>query len=59
MDEFEKQLKEAGVPEETRNMTNSVAVTFVNGGINYTDDALENLLGRKPTDTKEFIQQAD
>lgn len=55
---FRKQLEEAGVPDEIRMLTISVAETFVNGGLDYTDDALENLLGRKPLDTREFIRQS-
>lgn len=55
--EFRKRLQQANVPDDIVNLNVAVAETFVNGGLSYTDDALESLLGRQPTDTKDFIQQ--
>lgn len=57
VDAFENQLQEAGLPDDIVNLSVSVAETFVNGGLDYTSDALEKLLGRKPTDTEQFVRQ--
>lgn len=58
VDAFQEQLKKAELPEDIINLSVAVAETFVNGGLDYTSDALENLLGRKPADTLGFVRQA-
>lgn len=55
--EFKKQLNEAGLPQDAVVMTVGVATTFVNGGLDYTYNHLEELLGRKPTGLKAYIQK--
>ena len=55
--EFESTLKEIGLPEEQVAMSVMTAKTFKNGALDFTYDHLEKLLGRKPTDVKEFIPQ--
>lgn len=58
VEDFEEQLREAELPNDIINLSVSVAKTFVNGGLDFASDSLENLLGRKPTDTLEFVRQA-
>lgn len=53
---FEDELKQAELPEDQQAMTMSVAKTFANGGLNFTYDHLEQLLGREPTGLKDFIK---
>lgn len=53
--DFKKNLEEAGLPDETIMMSMAVATTFVNGGINYTDEALSDLLGREPSAIEDFL----
>lgn len=48
-------LDEAGLPVEAIMMSSAVATTFVNGGINYTDNALTMLLGREPAAVEDFL----
>ncbi|PAU94802.1 NAD(P)-dependent oxidoreductase [Aliifodinibius salipaludis] len=55
--EFEQGLNEAGLPEEQVAMSVMTAQTFVNGGLDFTFDDMEKLLGRKPTGLKTFIKQ--
>lgn len=55
--EFKSTLKEIGLPDDQIAMSVMTATTFVNGALTYTYDDLEKLLGRKPTDLKEFIPQ--
>jgi len=57
VDAFKEQLEEAGLPDDIVNLSVSVAETFVNGGLDYTSDVLQKLLGRTPTDTKAFIRK--
>jgi NAD(P)H dehydrogenase (quinone) len=52
---FKENLEEAGLPNETIMMSMAVATTFVNGGINYTDPALSDLLGREPAPVEGFL----
>lgn len=54
--EFEEELKQADLPKDQQAMTMMVASTFANGGLNFTYDHLEHLLGREPTGVKDFIK---
>lgn len=53
--DFQKNLEKAGLPDETIAMSTAVATTFVNGALNYTDDALTSLLGREPAAIEDFL----
>lgn len=55
--EYQKQLEEAGLPKDAIMMSLGIAATFANGGLEYTFNDLEKLLGREPTDIKAFIQK--
>lgn len=55
--EFEQNLEDAGLPEEQIAMSVVTATTFVNGGLNFTFDDMEQLLGRKPTGVDTFIKE--
>lgn len=55
VDDFREELEQAGLPEEDVMMSTGVAETFVNGGVNHTDDALAELLGREPADIGDFL----
>lgn len=55
--DFEQTLEEIGLPEEQIAMSVMTATTFVNGGLNFTFDDMEELLGRKPTGVKTFIDK--
>lgn len=54
--EFEQNLEEAGLPEEQIAMSVVTATTFVNGGLDFTFDDMEQLLGRMPTGAEQFIK---
>lgn len=58
VEEYRKQLRQSDVPQDIAELSVAVARTFVNGGLDYTDEALEYLLGRKPMDTGDFIRNA-
>lgn len=53
---FEDELKQVDLPEDQQAMTMMVASTFANGGLNFTYDHLEQLLGREPRGLKDFIK---
>lgn len=53
---FKEELNQAELPEDQQAMTMMVAKTFANGGLNFTYDHLEQLLGREPTGVKDFIK---
>ncbi len=53
--DFKKNLQEAGLPDEAVMLSVSVATTFVNGGLNHTEDALSKLLGREAADIEAFL----
>ncbi len=53
--EFEQRLHEIGLPDEQIAMSVMTARSFVNGALNFTYDHLEQLLDRKPTDARTFI----
>lgn len=53
--DFKNNLQEAGLPEETVMLSVGVAATFVNGGLNYSDDALSSLLGREAANIETFL----
>ena len=54
--EFKSTLEEIGLPDEQIAMSVMTATTFVNGGLNFTFDDLENLLDRKPAGVGSFIE---
>lgn len=54
---FKKELEDADLPEDVAQLTVAVAQTFVNGGLAFTDEALTNLLGRQPMDTKTYVRK--
>lgn len=57
LSDFKSSLKEIGLPDDQLAMSMMTATTFVNGGLNFTFDDLENLLGRKPTGVETFIEE--
>lgn len=58
VDDFVEQLKIAGVPDEQIGMSSVTTTLFANGGTDLTTNDMENLLGRKPTDSLEFVKEA-
>ncbi|SMO33479.1 SDR family oxidoreductase [Gracilimonas mengyeensis] len=57
VEDFEAQLKEAGLPDDVVGLSVMSAKTFANGALDYTEDHLEQLLGREPKTTKQFIKE--
>lgn len=55
--QFKENLEEAGLPNEAIMLSMAVATTFVNGGLNFTDTAMAELLGRKPADIEDFLPE--
>jgi len=55
--DFQKNLKKAGMPDETIALSTSVATSFVNGALDYTHDALRTLLGREPAAIEDFLPE--
>lgn len=53
--DFKENLEQAGLPQEAVMMSTSVATTFVNGGLNFTHDALTKLLGREAATIEDFL----
>ncbi len=58
VDAYTEQLKKAGLPEEMVQASVMTAEVFVSGALDLVSDDLENLLGRKPKDTMEFVREA-
>jgi NAD(P)H dehydrogenase (quinone) len=54
-EQLKEGLKSTGLPEGVVGMIASISKMISNGMIDYTDPALENLLGRKPVDLKDTI----
>lgn len=54
-EQLKEGLKRTGLPEGVVGMIASVSKMISQGMIDYTDPALENLLGRKPVDLKDTI----
>ncbi len=54
--EFQEQLRQAGLPEETIGMALMTARSVANGALAHTSRDLEKLLGRKPASLTEFIK---
>jgi len=57
VDEFQATLKQFGVPELYIGMFTMWAVAQAQGVLDFKDATLESFLGRKPTTTKQFIDQ--
>lgn len=57
IEDFVEGLKNAGLPDETIAISQISAATVANGALAYTSNELETLLGRKPTNTAEFIKE--
>ncbi len=57
VDEFQSTLKQFGVPELYIGMFTMWAVAQAQGVLDFKDATLESFLGRKPTSTKQFIDQ--
>ncbi len=57
VDEFQSTLKQFGVPELYIGMFTMWAVAQAQGVLDFKDATLESFLGRKPTTTKQFIDQ--
>ncbi len=55
--EFENALEEIGLPEEQIAGSVMTAETFAGGALDFTYPDLEQLLGRKPADIEDFIQE--
>ena len=55
--EFVDGLKSAGLSDDDITMSKLSAMTVAEGALNLTTDDLQNLLGRKPKSTKEFIRE--
>ena len=51
-------LEKAGLPEPVVDISMVIAESIAAGEFDYTDSALENLLGRKPLDMKKFIENS-
>lgn len=45
-----------GMPKEVAELMGSIAESMKAGEFDYIDSALENLIGRKPTDLKDFLK---
>jgi NAD(P)H dehydrogenase (quinone) len=56
-EDFKQRLLDEGVPQELAVVNAGIGESFSRGALDYTDYALQNLLGRKPLDLKVFIQQ--
>lgn len=57
VDEFQATLKQFGVPELYIGMFTMWAVAQAQGVLDFKDVTLESFLGRKPTTTKQYIDQ--
>ncbi len=57
VDEFQATLKQFGVPELYIGMFTMWAVAQAQGVLDFKNPTLESFLGRKPTTTKQFIEQ--
>lgn len=55
---FENVLQQAGLPEVVIKMSSSFGSAMKNGDFDVNGNALENLLGRKPTDLGAFLKTA-
>jgi NAD(P)H dehydrogenase (quinone) len=51
-------LRAAGFPEHVAQIATAFSTAMRNGDFDLPGDALKNLLGRKPTDLKVYLQQA-
>lgn len=56
-EEFSKTLADAGVPEEYIGLFTGFAVAKAKGEFTITDNTLEKLLGRKPTNLATYLKQ--
>ncbi|PKL87519.1 MAG: NAD(P)-dependent oxidoreductase [Ignavibacteriae bacterium HGW-Ignavibacteriae-2] len=54
-DTLKENIIKAGMPEEVADMMSGIADSMRAGDFDFTDPALENLIGRKPADLKEFL----
>lgn len=54
-EDYEKTLKEYGVPEEYISLLTTFSVAQANGELELYDNHLEDFLGRKPTTLKEYL----
>lgn len=57
VDEFQSALKQFGVPELYIGMFTMWATAQAQGVLDFKDSTLESFLERKPTTTKQFIEQ--
>jgi len=57
IDDFKKQLEQAGLPDEAVMMSVATAQTFAEGALDFTYPDLEQLLGRKPADIETFVNK--
>ena len=57
VEEFQATLKQFGVPDLYIGMFTTWAVAQAQGMLDFKDATLESFLGRKPTTTKQFIDQ--
>jgi NAD(P)H dehydrogenase (quinone) len=54
---LKESLKNTGLPEGVVGMIASISKMIANGYVDHTDEALENILQRKPVDLSETIEQ--
>lgn len=54
-DTLKENIIKAGMPEEVADMMSGIADSMRAGDFDFNDPALENLIGRKPADLKEFL----
>ena len=55
VEEYQKTLSEAGVPEEAIGITVGFSLAIAEKELNETSSDLENILGRKPVSLKDFL----
>jgi NAD(P)H dehydrogenase (quinone) len=53
---LKENIVKAGMPNEAAEMMAGIADSMKVGEFSFTESTLENLLGRKPVDLKEFLQ---
>jgi NAD(P)H dehydrogenase (quinone) len=56
-EEYEAALKQYGVPEAYISLFTAFSLAQAQGELDFSDAALETLIGRKPTTVKEFLKQ--
>lgn len=55
-EDLKKGMLQHGLPEDVAEMITSIAASMKAGEFDYADNTLENLIGHKPLDLKDFLQ---